>query len=1791
MHLTTFKQRKPKFRWALLLAIVSALIICGTVFAEDETPIEDPIDVVQTAEENPASEEPDQAESPAEAVDEEQPDENSAADEEPAEEQTTDEQTAEEPASGNESTDGSTDEANEESESGNEPEDEPGNETQGPDEIEEPSAGIGEEMPEEEAGQDPESDPAEETNDEEEIGAESTDGSDEIPDLTNQESIQLYESGDPWWKVGSTTYMTNFPGMCPAGTLGVTCWESATPIQDALDRINGGLLPSDRKLYVESGTYNESITLRGTDPLLSLMNGIIGTGSADTTINGDIYVEGNLNGFTLSGFTILGNVAFMDNSGTLKLEDLEVSNDSGNGVDVNNHNGNVELNNVKSNNNYGGGASIHNGDSRGSVKIINSSFDNNGNMDDDLSETGLSIITSKTITIEGVSASRNLGLGILAFNFSKLTISNVIASYNEDPYTTQSLGAGGISAFTDKSASVVFEYIQANYNGGDGISLSTSGSVKANYIEAKYNTTRQGAILYDHTYWLCLNDECTETEEVTESIRKVEEFLSDDVDYDEWRFEGTNGLEVDIILETNQGLNGFNPIVRLYDSSYNLIAEDDNSYDGLWNSQILTTLSADDTYYIRVYGHEGDPSSRYTLSVNYEEDSSQSWLSGTGFSFNDQQGKGSFRLSNGTFHQNASDGLNVSNRNSISLSSIVSTENGAYGIALDNTGAEWDCSSGEFCTLLGYYGRGNVTITSPRSTGWLTANKASGNGRAGVYIQSNKSILVSNIEASENAAQGLYLDNCLRDWETGLCLGSGSVTVNTTISNWVNTISSNLQEGISIDTKSSVKVDKTQAISNQSDGFNIRSLSTIRMTGSQGNLNNGYGAYLYTLDAPSPRTVTVADSSFDNNENTGLKVETAGAIKLQGVSASDNKSPTNGSFKNIPVTLYDQIYDGTTLESYNFYGKAGEEITIILTSDDFDAYLELLDGLGATLAFDDNGYGGSNAVITYTLPTDDWYQIFVSYAGEDEFGGYVLSINDEDHTHPIFPGSGIELNNTADTASVVLSTTKTNPHSFFDSNANQGIRIDSNGSISVIGASASDNFLSGISLDNPTSKGSVTIQDKNKNPQSTFDNNGMTGIYVQTLGKVKLYGVSANGNGYSGVSVDNCQYDAGLGECLGTKTVSIQNKRGIVSTFSNNALNGISIESKGTIKVTNIAANNNGIKGVVLYNKYENSSAGITIKASGSVANEFNNNGWNAEESDEPNGLSVYTNGTISVSNVEANHNQNGGSGIVLWNHQGLYTKSVKLTNAICSGNDLTGLHIMSLGTIKLKNIEASDNNGDGAVIQNDFEGYSSSVSLKYQRGYSNTFDNNNGSGLIIATNGSVSTGNLSVHNNYLTYGELFGSSRSLGTASVQEYYNEIAGTDVWGFYGENGVAYTIQLNASDDANLDPFGFDPYLEIYDSGDTLLDWDDNSGGDSNALISFTPTSDGWYYLHVSGDMDGFYLLGINDPTFSDRTYIWNSGTSITAGSNVTIKGSQASEFINNSLAGLSVYTPGSVNITWANAEGNGTEGILLDTQGGTGNVTVKGKNKNTDSSIQNNGWHGLSILSNGSTSLTYLWASDNGMAGIKVGDVDTPTGRKVKLTNLTSMGNAGNGIDVHSLDAITAKNMHALENGASGVILVNNAGLATVTVTGESFFSANGASGLVIDTAGNVKISKIYAENNQGIGIDIEADSANISLSSVNANYSGQDGIKLTTDGNITISKVTSFSNGTGVDGDGLSIEASAASRVTIKSSAFIGNEGNGIEVQGVIPILSKSWYFGNDTDGDGVATETNLYVH
>ena len=70
-----------------------------------------------------------------------------------------------------------------------------------------------------------------------------------------------------------------------------------------------------------------------------------------------------------------------------------------------------------------------------------------------------------------------------------------------------------------------------------------------------------------------------------------------------------------------------------------------------------------------------------------------------------------------------------------------------------------------------------------------------------------------------------------------------------------------------------------------------------------------------------------------------------------------------------------------------------------------------------------------------------------------------------------------------------------------------------------------------------------------------------------------------------------------------------------------------------------------------------------------------------------------------------------------------------------------------------------------------------------------------------------------------------------------------------------------------------------------------------------------------------------------------------------------------------------------------------------------------------------------------------------------------------------------------------------------------------------------------------------------------------------------------------------MSNGEGFDGDGLYMRLTNPALASIYYSTFVGNEGNGIELENDIagnPLLSYVSYFGNDTDLD---SDLNFYSH
>jgi hypothetical protein len=305
------------------------------------------------------------------------------------------------------------------------------------------------------------------------------------------ESATLTSSGDPYWKVGSVYYsVATSESGCYSGTSvsGGTCFISTTPISYALSKIDendGALLPSDGKLYVLTGTYDEDITFSGST--LTKMKGLIGVdGSSNITVNGDVTLNGMAAGFTLSGLTISGSISITNSSGNLTISDVKATSSDGNGLSIGSssksHSGNVSISSSSFDSSYNSGAIVS---ASGAITVSDSTFNNNGNSTSTGYQGGLRVIHSGVITLNNVTAIGNYGVGIEADDFRSLVMKNIIADSNTtNSYSTSDPTCGrGIYADTNAVGKVTLENVDTNKNNGYGIQIKTLGIVSLKNVE------------------------------------------------------------------------------------------------------------------------------------------------------------------------------------------------------------------------------------------------------------------------------------------------------------------------------------------------------------------------------------------------------------------------------------------------------------------------------------------------------------------------------------------------------------------------------------------------------------------------------------------------------------------------------------------------------------------------------------------------------------------------------------------------------------------------------------------------------------------------------------------------------------------------------------------------------------------------------------------------------------------------------------------------------------------------------------------------------------------------------------------------------------------------------------------------------------------------------------------------------------------------------------------------------------------------------------------------------------
>mgnify|MGYP001809786139 CR=1 FL=1 len=84
--------------------------------------------------------------------------------------------------------------------------------------------------------------------------------------------------------------------------------------------------------------------------------------------------------------------------------------------------------------------------------------------------------------------------------------------------------------------------------------------------------------------------------------------------------------------------------------------------------------------------------------------------------------------------------------------------------------------------------------------------------------------------------------------------------------------------------------------------------------------------------------------------------------------------------------------DRSFFDAYRFSGRAGQAVSLAMTSPDFDSYLILLDADGNSVAQDDDSGGGYDSLIQTTLPSAGNYLLLANTYESGQSGAYRLRL-------------------------------------------------------------------------------------------------------------------------------------------------------------------------------------------------------------------------------------------------------------------------------------------------------------------------------------------------------------------------------------------------------------------------------------------------------------------------------------------------------------------------------------------------------------------------------------------------------------------------------------------------------------------------------------------------------------------------------------------------------------------------------------------------------------------------------
>jgi hypothetical protein len=954
---------------------------------------------------------------------------------------------------------------------------------------------------------------------------------------------------------------------------------------------------------------------------------------------GALTITNMLKGFTVDGFYISHGIYAHDNTGTLRLQNLYVTNSAGDGIKVITHTGNIDLFNVTVSQTGANGAwldnCIWNGatsrcDGTGNVTISNSSFNANHGY-------GMVVSTNGSVLLDRVEASNNLqGEGAHLGVYKGATVKD--SRFNGNLGSYHGLTINGSGAF-------ILQNVAAQDNSWRGIDLNTANDITVN-----------GALLTGNSGYalsasstggnITLNNIKTNGNSFGVTADNSHSVAAKTVTVTNSRFTGTSAAGLEVYSKGNVTLNH----IVAEGNIGNGITIDNAQlvgiiYKGSGSVSILNTLGANELLN-NTTGAALDIKSKGAITIKgVYAYSNKNGLKLENCAMEQNPALPQVCLGKSNFSVTAtrlvssglSYSLNASTGGAITLDGDNFLTNNA-GVTLDNTQA----SSAK-----------PVTVTSS------AFSNTSGAGFVPLSVVSKGSITLNNVQAEKNAATGdvIHLDNCFLNGGP-TCKGTGSVSVLGSLG-------------------------PTILLNNNATTMSLSILShgAVTLNGVFADYNRS-GVMLHTGTA----AVTISKSSFSHNSVLGgLYVLSAGKITLTSVNASYNNGASGGgadlendvvgATASATITLSKSLFDSNN--GYGLLTAAMGSLTAnnisAMSNAGFGAHLTSLkgnvalqDSLGAN-QFNSNGQDGLT-VISGKNAAGTW-------GGTISLRGVIA--------HDNVASYGIKVDNQYATTPKTVTIQKVS----VERNGTDGLDVLSKGSVTLNNVQADYNANGwGVNIDNCrldiyphcTGNGNVSLL-------STLGANSMsynlTGMKIYTLGSVVVNGLTASDNsgsygGVSGLFIFN-QFQPAV-----QKPVTVTQ-----SSFDANHDTGLSVTATGVITLNGISASNNVTVtsgyGLYLYNYGEPGSPGVNILAT-LGNNQFNNNYYN--------GIHIVSSGNIVLNKVTANENgwPTTRSGVYLETHG---ASSITITCSVFNHNGKYGLEVsMGTGTLTFKSVAANHN-------------------------------------------------------------------------------------------------------------------------------------------------------------------------------------------------------------------------------------------------------------------------------------------------------------------------------------------------------------------------------------------------------------------------------------------------------------------------------------------------------------------